>query len=70
MSGVALAYRKAGPFLSMGSVLAGSVAAGCFGGWWLDQQFDTKPWLFLAGALLGMVSGFYQFIRTLNRLNS
>ncbi len=33
-------------------------------GWWLDGKFHTKPWLMLAGALLGIAAGLIGFIRT------
>ena len=35
---------------------------------WLDERFGTKPWLLLAGGVLGMVVAFYQFFRTVARL--
>jgi len=32
-------------------------------GWWLDGRFGTKPWLLLAGLILGMIGGFVNFFR-------
>jgi ATP synthase protein I len=36
-------------------------------GWWLDKQLGTKPWMLLAGSLLGMASGFYHFFKVVLR---
>lgn len=33
-------------------------------GWWLDGQFDTNPWLLLAGVIFGATGGMISFIRT------
>ena len=32
-------------------------------GWWLDGRFGTKPWLLLAGLIVGMIGGFVNFFR-------
>jgi F0F1-type ATP synthase assembly protein I len=32
-------------------------------GYWLDGRFGTKPWLLLAGLILGMIGGFVSFFR-------
>jgi len=37
-------------------------------GWLLDRWLGTKPWLMVAGILLGSVAGFYQFIRLTSKL--
>ncbi len=36
-----------------------------YAGWWIDEQWDTKPWLFICGCLIGSVGGFYHLYRTL-----
>ncbi len=33
-------------------------------GWWLDRQRDSAPWGLLIGALLGLVGGLYNLIKT------
>lgn len=33
-------------------------------GWWLDERLHTKPWLMLAGAIIGIAAGLFGFIRT------
>ncbi len=65
---VAEAYRKAGPYLDASWQLAGSTGVWTFIGYWLDRHFGTKPWLLVAGSVLGMSLGFYLFFRALIRL--
>ncbi|MBW3542177.1 MAG: AtpZ/AtpI family protein [Planctomycetes bacterium] len=36
-------------------MLAMELALLPLGGWWLDRQFGTTPWLLLAGVVLGLV---------------
>lgn len=35
-----------------------------YGGFWLDQQWNTPPWLLLLGAVLGMCSAGWTLYRT------
>ncbi len=38
-------------------------------GWWLDEKFDTAPWMTLIFLLLGIISGFRNiFILTAREL--
>jgi hypothetical protein len=49
------------------SMLAMELALLPLGGYWLDRQFSTAPWLTLAGAGLGLlIAGmdFYQLTKT------
>ncbi len=39
------------------------VALGAVAGMYLDQKFDTEPWLMLAGLTLGVASGFLNLYR-------
>src|SRR5262249_10321905 len=43
---------------------------GCLGGYYLDQRLGTSPWLVLALGTLGIVAGFRELIRALNRVNA
>lgn len=45
-----------------------SVAAFCGLGWLMDRWLGTKPWLLVAGIVLGSIVGFYQFIRLTSKL--
>jgi len=40
-----------------------SIAAGGFGGYYLDKKLSTFPWLTLVGLLLGVAAGFINFYR-------
>ncbi len=60
----AQAMKKVAPYLNLGWTFAATMAAGVLGGWWLDEKLGTRPWLLLAGALLGIVTAFVSFFRT------
>jgi len=65
LSDLALAYRKAAPVLAASTQLVGSVGVMAYLGYWLDGKLGHKvPWLLLLGAVVGMVSGFIAFFRT------
>jgi len=38
-------------------------------GWLLDRWLGTKPWLLVAGIVLGSAAGFYQFLRATSKLS-
>jgi ATP synthase protein I len=67
--GLSSALSKAQPYLDAVWLMTGSVALGTLGGFFLDRQFDTKPWLLITGALLGVSGGFYSFIRVVMALD-
>jgi ATP synthase protein I len=45
-----------------GMLIGPMVAFGAIG-FWLDRRYGTKPWLLLAGLILGMVGGFVNFFK-------
>ena len=45
--------RAVSPLLVAGIQFAATVLICIAGGWWLDQRFQTSPWLLLAGGLFG-----------------
>jgi F0F1-type ATP synthase assembly protein I len=49
--------------------MTGAVIVGTGGGYFLDQWLHTKPWLFLAGSLVGLVGGFTAFILVVLNIN-
>lgn len=61
-------YRQLGPYMGLGTELVGSVVGMLLLGYFLDEHFHTSPWLTLTGALIGMVGGFYNFIREVQKL--
>lgn len=52
-------------WLGIGFELALALVLFMFAGFKADAWLGTSPWLMLAGALLGMVVGFYGFFRRL-----
>jgi ATP synthase protein I len=53
---------------SIGFALTGPIILGTFLGIWLDARLNTSPWFTMVLVLLGIVAGFVELIRTLNRL--
>lgn len=47
-----------GDYLGLGIQIAATMVLPMFAGIWLDNRFDTSPWLTLAGALFGILSIF------------
>ena len=58
------AYRSA-RFASLGIELGVSVVVGMLGGWWLDTEFDCRPWGLLGGIMLGFTAGMRSIFRTM-----
>jgi len=61
--------RKSGLAYAAGFSLFSAVVAGLIAGWLMDRWLGTRPWLLVAGIVLGAVAGFYQFIRVSSRLS-
>jgi F0F1-type ATP synthase assembly protein I len=55
--------------MGLGWQIASTLVVFTLGGYALDVWLDTKPWLLLVGALLGMVSIFVQIFRIASELN-
>jgi len=53
---------------SIGIVLGGCIAAGFFGGLWLDHRLGTNYWMPI-GFGFGVVAGFRELFHTIRRLN-
>ena len=62
-TGAHLAYR-----IAMELVVA--TVVGGFIGWYLDKQFDTKPWLLLTFLLFGMGAGFKNVFRMASKMTT
>ena len=52
-----------GIYSVIGVQLALTTVAGLMGGHWLDQKWETTPWLTIVGLVLGAMGGFYNLIR-------
>jgi F0F1-type ATP synthase assembly protein I len=48
------------PYLGIGASLAVTVLVSLAAGYWLDGKFGTRPYLFLAGGVFGVVAAFWQ----------
>jgi F0F1-type ATP synthase assembly protein I len=55
--------RPVQSLLGLGFELVVPIVLFMFAGRWLDGRLGTKPWLLIAGALLGSVVGFWGFVR-------
>jgi len=53
----------------LGWQIASTLVVFTLAGYGLDRWLDTKPWLLLAGAMLGMISVFMQIFRIASDLN-
>lgn len=63
------AYRQLAPYMGLGTELAASVVGMLLIGYFLDKHFGTSPWLLLVGAAAGLIGGFYNFIREIQKLS-
>jgi ATP synthase protein I len=61
--------RKSGLAYAAAFSLFAAVVAGLGLGWLLDRWLGTRPWLMIAGLVLGAAAGFYEFIRTSSKLS-
>jgi len=61
--------RKTGIAYSAALSLFAAVVSGLIVGWLLDRWLGTKPWLLVAGVVLGSVAGFYELIRATSKLS-
>jgi len=63
------ALRQIGPYLGLGLQLALTVAIFYFVGSWLDDRFETAPYLMVVCSMVGIVGGFIKFSRTVTELS-
>jgi ATP synthase protein I len=61
--------RKAGLAYTAAFSLFAAVVSGLGLGWLLDRWLGTSPWLLVAGLVLGIAAGFYEFLRISAKLN-
>jgi ATP synthase protein I len=61
--------RKSGMAYAAAFSLFAAVVSGMILGWLLDRWLGTRPWLLVAGIILGSVAGFYEFIRSSSKLS-
>ncbi|NNF03796.1 MAG: AtpZ/AtpI family protein [Rhodothermales bacterium] len=61
--------QDAGPYLTIGIQLAGTMIVYVIGGYLIDRWLETTPIFLIVGAVLGMVAFFYQIVRLTRDLN-
>lgn len=52
------------PYSSLGLEFAAAVAGFTLVGWWVDTRWQTAPTGLLTGAVLGLVGGGYNFLKS------
>jgi hypothetical protein len=62
-------YRRAGLAYTIPTALIAPIVLLTLIGWWLDGHFNKSPDFTLGGALLGVVVGFLNMFRLVNKLN-
>ena len=50
-------------FVGIGFELVTPIVLFMFAGYWLDRWLDSAPWLLILGVVLGIVIGFWGFLR-------
>ncbi len=68
-SGLAEAYRTAGPYMGLGIQFAASVILCFLFGRWVDEKLEIAPIGALAGFLLGTTGAIVNLIRSVNHLH-
>ncbi|WP_409070360.1 AtpZ/AtpI family protein [Aliifodinibius sp. S!AR15-10] len=56
-------------FLSVGAEIAAAIILPIVLGYWLDDYFNTSPWLILTGCLVGIVNVMIVIFHLADRLN-
>lgn len=56
--------KEIAPYLGMGVQLAATIVIMLFIGNWLDNKFDEKPLFTIIFAILGVITGMYNLIKT------
>jgi len=57
-------------YLSLGAEIAAGLLLPILLGYWLDNKFNTSPWLILAGCAVGIINVLVIIFRLANRLNN
>jgi ATP synthase protein I len=58
-------WRLAGRYSAIGIEMAAAVAIGTLGGRWLDGKFDTEPYLFWFGFVVGVGAAVRAIVRVI-----
>ncbi len=61
---------KGAQFIGLGFEMVAPIVLLMYVGYRLDMWLDSKPWMFLVGALLGIAVGFYGMFKRVGILGS
>jgi ATP synthase protein I len=61
--------RRSGMAYAAALSLFFSVMSFCAIGYFLDRWLGTRPWLLVAGIVLGAAIGFFEFVRLISRIS-
>jgi ATP synthase protein I len=62
--------RAAAPYLTLGIQIAAAVVMFLFIGKYADDALGTKPWLMVAGIVIGFAGGMIHFFREVTALSN
>ncbi|MFA5834608.1 MAG: AtpZ/AtpI family protein [Bacteroidota bacterium] len=62
--------QTAAPYMTLGLQIAAAVVLFLFIGKFADEQFGTKPWLMVAGIVIGFTGGMIHFFREVIALSN
>ena len=62
--------QAAAPYMTLGLQIALAVVVFLFIGKYADDRFGTKPWLMVAGIVIGFTGGMIHFFRAVIELSS
>lgn len=62
--------RAAAPYLTLGIQIAAAVVMFLFIGKYADEALGTKPWLMVAGIVVGFTGGMIHFFREVTALST
>lgn len=68
LSGIGKSFKEVAPYLGIGVQLAATIVLMVLIGNWLDKKFGQKFIFTLIFGLLGIFSGMYNLLKTLNYL--
>ncbi|MFH5831095.1 AtpZ/AtpI family protein [Halalkalibaculum sp. DA3122] len=63
-------FSKYTQYISLGAEIAAAILLPIVLGYWLDDYFNSSPWLVLAGCLIGIVNVMIVIFRLADRLNN
>lgn len=66
LQSLANAYREIGPYLNIGYYFIAAIGFLAFIGHLIDKHWGIHPWGIASGAILGVIVGFYNFIKTVS----